>query len=110
VCVRNGNVVEKRHRHRPSDLLTVIPNINPEAKDEGRILYELLYVCGSKGWGRTPVACCQRSYRDLNVMITYKWLSLKFTLASELDFYVGSLYVLMHVVVRERRCLGGAVA
>ena len=56
------------------------------------------------------MACCQRSYRDLNVMITYKWLSLKFTLASELDFYVGSLYILMHVVVRERRCLGGAVA
>ena len=68
----NGNVVEKRHRHRPSDLLMAmqapgVAEVKQDAKDESRIIYELLYVCGGKGWGRTPVTSCQRSNRDLNV-------------------------------------------
>jgi hypothetical protein len=71
----NGNVVEKRHRHRPSDLLVAIASngdlLMQDAKDEGRIIYELLYVCGGKGWGRTPVASCQRSCLDLNVHIYF---------------------------------------
>jgi hypothetical protein len=71
----NGNVVEKRHRHRPSDLLVALASygdlLMQDVKDEGRIIYELLYVCGGKGWGRTPVASCQRSYRDLNVHIYF---------------------------------------
>ncbi len=76
----NGNVVEKRHRHRPSDLLVALSSygdlLMQDAKDEGRIIYELLYVCGGKGWGRTPVASCQRSYRDLNVHIFFLFPSI----------------------------------
>ena len=71
----NGNVVEKRHRHRPSDLLVALASYGDlllqDVKDEGRIIYELLYVCGGKGWGRTPVASCQRSCLDLNVHIYF---------------------------------------
>ena len=60
------------------DLLMAIPSsgvsdAKQDAKDEGRILYELLYVCGGKGWGRTPVASCKRSFRDLNVSIRCDW-------------------------------------
>jgi hypothetical protein len=41
-----------------------------DAKDEGHILYDLLYVCGGKSTARNALTGgCQRSNSDLNVSV-----------------------------------------
>ena len=77
----NGNVTEKRHRHRPNDLLMVTSSLGfdarPDAKDDGRIVYDLLYVCAGKFGGQVggPGFCvgCRRSTRDLSGKTVVGW-------------------------------------
>ena len=77
----NGNVTEKRHRHGPNDLLMVTSSLvfdaRPDAKDDGRIVYDLLYVCAGKFGGQVggPGFCvgCRRSTRDLSGKTVVGW-------------------------------------